>query len=172
MIRLKLVLATGAGAVSFAFIAVGCSSTPSRPGTAPQQGRDAEAPVADSASPAEDVTVAADSASPPPDSSVGADSGESDDDAAVCVGCASRLSVNGPTAPTCTTNGPPSSHQLLDDWGKCLCQPTTCTPTCEVCTNGQAAVTQACINCGQQACPSQYAACAADTIGFTDDAGD
>jgi len=170
----RLALGVALGAVS-AFVALACTSTSSTPNTGMEPVSDAASPVKDSGAALEDAGAVVDSASPPVDSGdsgAASDAAASYDVASVCVGCASRLSVNGPLAPTCTNDGPPSSHQLLDDWGDCLCVTSTCAATCAVCSNGQAAVTQACINCGQQACPSQYAACAADTEGFTGDAGD
>lgn len=165
-----------------AFIALACSSTSGAPDSGPPGDDSGAAPPRDAGTTptaAEDAPTAVDSsaAADSGDGSAAADAASSEDVASVCVGCASRLSVDGPLAPTCTDDGAPdgapSSHQLLENWGECLCVTSSCAATCAVCANGQAAITQACINCGHEQCPAQYAACAADTVGYTpDDAGD
>ena len=79
-----------------------------------------------------------------------------------CVGCSSRLAVDGAPGGTCRNNGPPSSHDLLIRWGKCLCQPSACASSCGICGSGAEQITAACLACGKRNCPTEYAACAAD----------
>jgi hypothetical protein len=79
-----------------------------------------------------------------------------------CVGCSARLAVDGASGGTCRNNGPPSSHDLLLRWGKCLCQPSTCASSCGICGSGAEQITVACLDCGRAHCPAEYAACAAD----------
>jgi len=77
-----------------------------------------------------------------------------------CIGC--NDAISGVGLPLCTTNGPPSSAELLDELVACICT-NECAPECAgACSGADEFASDACMLCIENSCSGAIAECTAD----------